>query len=174
MLDWAHEAQKLLEGGRAPTPLLQHALLDKGVGPLGDSGQCAKGHLSGCVFRDAFADASHLPPCACAAPDPVRCRKVPLKPYADGQARRAVEDWRRFQAGEIKLLYLSPERLMTGRMLAALEPVAPALFVVDEAHCISAARAQETNPNPASLTLTANLTLARSNPSPSPSPALDH
>lgn len=92
----AHEAQKLLEGGRAPTPLLQHALLDKGVGPLGDSGACAKGHLSGCVFRDAFADASHLPPCACAAPDPVRCRKVPLKPYADGQARRAVEDWRRF------------------------------------------------------------------------------
>lgn len=48
-----------------------------------------------------------------------------------------VEDWRRFQDGEIKLLYLSPERLMTGRMLAALEPVAPALFVVDEAHCIS-------------------------------------
>jgi ATP-dependent DNA helicase RecQ len=48
-----------------------------------------------------------------------------------------VEDWRRFQAGEIKLLYLSPERLMTGRMLDALETVKPALFVVDEAHCIS-------------------------------------
>lgn len=48
-----------------------------------------------------------------------------------------VEDWRRFQAGEIKLLYLSPERLMTGRMLDALDAVGPALFVVDEAHCIS-------------------------------------
>lgn len=48
-----------------------------------------------------------------------------------------VEDWRRVQSGEIRLLYLSPERLMTGRMLAALDTVAPAMFVVDEAHCIS-------------------------------------
>ncbi|RKR03069.1 DNA helicase RecQ [Maricaulis maris] len=48
-----------------------------------------------------------------------------------------VEDWRRVQSGEIRLLYLSPERLMTGRMLAALDTVGPAMFVVDEAHCIS-------------------------------------
>ena len=48
-----------------------------------------------------------------------------------------VDDWRRVQRGEVRLLYLSPERLMTERMLAALEPLSPALFVVDEAHCIS-------------------------------------
>lgn len=48
-----------------------------------------------------------------------------------------VTDWRRFETGEAKLLYLSPERLMTGRMIAALRRLEPALFVVDEAHCIS-------------------------------------
>ncbi|MAK65362.1 MAG: DNA helicase RecQ [Maricaulis sp.] len=48
-----------------------------------------------------------------------------------------VADWRRFEAGEIKLLYLSPERLMTPRMISALQRLDPALFVVDEAHCIS-------------------------------------
>jgi ATP-dependent DNA helicase RecQ len=48
-----------------------------------------------------------------------------------------VTDWRRFESGEAKLLYLSPERLMTGRMIAALRRLEPALFVVDEAHCIS-------------------------------------
>ncbi|WP_417492994.1 DNA helicase RecQ [Maricaulis sp.] len=48
-----------------------------------------------------------------------------------------VGAWRAFQSGEAKLLYLSPERLMTGRMIEALKPVDPGLFVVDEAHCIS-------------------------------------
>ncbi len=32
-----------------------------------------------------------------------------------------VADWRRVQDGSIKLLYLSPERLMTERMLSALQ-----------------------------------------------------
>ena len=48
-----------------------------------------------------------------------------------------VADWRRVQDGSIKLLYLSPERLMTERMLVALQALDPAMFVVDEAHCIS-------------------------------------
>lgn len=55
-----------------------------------------------------------------------------------GRDREAnIDDWRRVQFGEVRLLYLSPERLMTGRMLAALDGVGPAMFVVDEAHCIS-------------------------------------
>ena len=45
--------------------------------------------------------------------------------------------WRRFVSGEVKILYISPERLMTERMLAALEHVPVELFVIDEAHCIS-------------------------------------
>ena len=48
-----------------------------------------------------------------------------------------VADWRRVQDGSVKLLYLSPERLMTERMLTALQGLDPAMFVVDEAHCIS-------------------------------------
>jgi len=48
-----------------------------------------------------------------------------------------VAAWVAFRSGEAKLLYLSPERLMTERMLAALEPLEPAMFIVDEAHCIS-------------------------------------
>ena len=48
-----------------------------------------------------------------------------------------VETWRRAAAGEIRLLYLSPERLMTQRMIASLQRLAPILFAIDEAHCIS-------------------------------------
>lgn len=48
-----------------------------------------------------------------------------------------VEAWRRVAAGETRLLYLSPERLMTARMISALQRLRPAMFAVDEAHCIS-------------------------------------
>jgi len=48
-----------------------------------------------------------------------------------------VADWRKVQDGSVRLLYLSPERLMTPRMLSALDALNPAMFVVDEAHCIS-------------------------------------
>ena len=50
---------------------------------------------------------------------------------------RQVDNWRAFASGACRLLYLSPERLMTERMLTALEKLDPALIVVDEAHCIS-------------------------------------
>jgi len=48
-----------------------------------------------------------------------------------------VAIWRRVAAGEVRLLYLAPERLMTGRMLAALARLPLGLVAVDEAHCIS-------------------------------------
>lgn len=55
-----------------------------------------------------------------------------------GRERAAnVEDWKRVSSGTCKLLYLSPERLMTDRMIQALQRIGPAMFVVDEAHCIS-------------------------------------
>ena len=40
-------------------------------------------------------------------------------------------------AGELDLLYVAPERLMTERFLAQLERVQIALFAIDEAHCVS-------------------------------------
>ena len=48
-----------------------------------------------------------------------------------------VATWRRVAAGEVQLLYMSPERLMTEPMLAALARLPLAMFVVDESHCIS-------------------------------------
>ena len=48
-----------------------------------------------------------------------------------------VEVWRRTQAGTLKLLYLSPERLMTEPMLAVLAKLELSLVAVDEAYCIS-------------------------------------
>jgi ATP-dependent DNA helicase RecQ len=48
-----------------------------------------------------------------------------------------VEIWRRVAQGEVRLLYLAPERLMTERMLTALQKLDVKLIAVDEAHCIS-------------------------------------
>jgi ATP-dependent DNA helicase RecQ len=48
-----------------------------------------------------------------------------------------VAAWQRAAAGETRLLYLSPERLMTDRMLAALGRLDVRLIAIDEAHCVS-------------------------------------
>ena len=48
-----------------------------------------------------------------------------------------VTAWRRAAAGDTRLLYLSPERLMTERMLAAIGDLPLRLIAIDEAHCIS-------------------------------------
>ena len=54
---------------------------------------------------------------------------------------RSYEDnadiWRRVASGETRILYISPERLMTVRMLDALARLPVVLIAVDEAHCIS-------------------------------------
>ncbi|WP_349617623.1 DNA helicase RecQ [Azotobacter salinestris] len=43
----------------------------------------------------------------------------------------------RIRQGEIKLLYLAPERLVQPRMLAFLQRLPIGLFAIDEAHCVS-------------------------------------
>jgi ATP-dependent DNA helicase RecQ len=48
-----------------------------------------------------------------------------------------VAAWRRAASGRTRLLYLSPERLMTAAMLTALARLPIRLIAVDEAHCIS-------------------------------------
>ncbi|TEA77465.1 DNA helicase RecQ [Allopusillimonas ginsengisoli] len=54
------------------------------------------------------------------------------------------QDWREareveqaFQAGELDLLYVAPERLLTERCLDLLSRGHIALFAIDEAHCVS-------------------------------------
>ena len=41
------------------------------------------------------------------------------------------------RAGEVDLLYVAPERLLTDRCLALLDATQLALFAIDEAHCVS-------------------------------------
>ena len=58
-----------------------------------------------------------------------------LNSSLDAAAQREVE--RRFAAGELQLLYVAPERLLTERCLDLLGRVQVALFAIDEAHCVS-------------------------------------
>ena len=68
----------------------------------------------------------------------LRKREVAAETINSSRSREAnVDAWRRVAAGETRLLYLSPERLMTDRMLDALAKLPVSLIAVDEAHCIS-------------------------------------
>src|SRR5262245_7881937 len=44
---------------------------------------------------------------------------------------------REVEAGRYDLVYVAPERFRSGRFVAAMAAVRPALLAVDEAHCIS-------------------------------------
>ena len=48
-----------------------------------------------------------------------------------------VDIWKRVASGLVRILYMAPERLMTERMIAALQKLQVSLIAVDEAHCIS-------------------------------------
>jgi ATP-dependent DNA helicase RecQ len=58
-----------------------------------------------------------------------------LNSTQDWQQVQSIE--RRAKAGELDLLYLAPERLLTERGLALLDQLKIALFAIDEAHCVS-------------------------------------
>ena len=76
-----------------------------------------------------------------------------MKDQVDGLKQRGVHDaalinsslrldeyqWEfgRLTRGEVKLLYIAPERLRSRRFLDLLESLSISLFVIDEAHCIS-------------------------------------
>lgn len=58
-----------------------------------------------------------------------------LNSSMDGEAQHKTEQL--LLKGEIDLLYVAPERLMTNKMLSLLERANIALFAIDEAHCVS-------------------------------------
>ncbi|GLQ92253.1 DNA helicase RecQ [Dyella acidisoli] len=58
-----------------------------------------------------------------------------LNSSLDAQEQREVE--RKLSAGELNLLYVAPERLLTTRFLEWLDRAEVALFAIDEAHCVS-------------------------------------
>ena len=49
----------------------------------------------------------------------------------------AMRTERALRRGELDLLYIAPERLLTSRCLEMLDEVQIALFAIDEAHCVS-------------------------------------
>ncbi|MFQ5345411.1 MAG: DNA helicase RecQ [Mariprofundus sp.] len=53
------------------------------------------------------------------------------------KAAEAKEVLDRFEAGDLDLLYVAPERLLSKGFLAKLEHVPLAMFAIDEAHCVS-------------------------------------
>ena len=62
-------------------------------------------------------------------------RAACLNSTLDAEAALGVE--RQLLAGELDLLYVAPERLLTPRFLSLLDRAALALFAIDEAHCVS-------------------------------------
>ncbi|HYG06539.1 MAG TPA: DNA helicase RecQ [Stenotrophomonas sp.] len=58
-----------------------------------------------------------------------------LNSTLDAETAQRVE--RALLAGELDLLYVAPERLLTSRFLSLLERSRIALFAIDEAHCVS-------------------------------------
>ena len=58
-----------------------------------------------------------------------------LNSALDADAAAGVE--RKLVAGELDLLYVAPERLLTPRFLSLLDRSDIALFAIDEAHCVS-------------------------------------
>ena len=58
-----------------------------------------------------------------------------LNSSLDAGAAAQVE--REFLDGQLDLLYVAPERLLTSRFLSLLERTPVALFAIDEAHCVS-------------------------------------
>ena len=60
---------------------------------------------------------------------------VALNSTLDAAQQREIAE--RIRRGEIKLLYVAPERLVQPRMLNFLQGLQIALFAIDEAHCVS-------------------------------------
>ena len=53
------------------------------------------------------------------------------------QPRQARQVERELLDGELDLLYVAPERLLMDRTLTLIDRIRPALFAIDEAHCVS-------------------------------------
>jgi len=62
-------------------------------------------------------------------------RAAYLNSSLDNQTQRQTEQ--QLLNGELELLYVAPERLLTTRMLSLLDKIDIALFAIDEAHCVS-------------------------------------
>ncbi|MDD1724636.1 MAG: DNA helicase RecQ [Methanospirillum sp.] len=58
-----------------------------------------------------------------------------LNSTLSGKERRSIEE--SLYGGTLRILYISPERLVQPSFLQILQKIRPSLFAIDEAHCIS-------------------------------------
>ena len=59
------------------------------------------------------------------------------KLHSNQTSDERASSWYNFKVGKAKLLYVSPERLMTENMIDNLKLLNIGLFVIDEVHCVS-------------------------------------
>ena len=59
------------------------------------------------------------------------------KLHSNQTSDERASSWYNFKVGKAKLLYVSPERLMTENMIDNLKLLDIGLFVIDEVHCVS-------------------------------------
>ena len=59
------------------------------------------------------------------------------KLHSNLSSENRLTSWNNFKDGECKILYISPERLMTNSMIDDLKQLEIGLFVIDEIHCVS-------------------------------------
>ena len=63
---------------------------------------------------------------------------VPAEALHAHQSQKEMQkSWANFKEGMSKIIYMSPERLMTSTMLEDLKDLDIGLFVIDEVHCVS-------------------------------------
>ena len=63
---------------------------------------------------------------------------VPAEALHAHQSQKEMQkSWANFKEGMSKIIYMSPERLMTPTMLEDLKDLDIGLFVIDEVHCVS-------------------------------------
>jgi ATP-dependent DNA helicase RecQ len=64
--------------------------------------------------------------------------KVPVAKLHSGQSYKENEDYvSQFKSGIYKILYISPERMMSEEMLSTFKKLDIGLIVIDEIHCVS-------------------------------------
>ena len=59
------------------------------------------------------------------------------KLHSNQSQEERKQSWNDFKNGKSKIIYISPERLMTEYIIESLKSIDIGLFVIDEIHCVS-------------------------------------
>ena len=65
------------------------------------------------------------------------CGDQAEKIHSDLSYSERITSWKNFKNGNSKIIYMSPERLMTENIINDLKTMEIGLFVIDEIHCVS-------------------------------------